>query len=84
MVYDVASLVFGFKRHCFIWLLFTVLTDIVPFFNKLIDDIDVSPVGPSCVKFPISVIEYDRALAFKGFTFVFKMCQVDDVFVTSL
>ena len=84
MIYDVASFVFGFKCHSLIRLLFTALTDIVPFFDKLIDDIDVSPVGPSCVKFPISVIKYDRALAFKGFTFVFKMSQVYDVFVTSL
>jgi len=84
MVYDVTSLIFGFKRHSLIWLVFTVHANAVPFVYKLVDHVDVGSIGPSGVEFPVAVVKYDRPLAFEGFALRLKMRQVNDVLVTSL
>jgi hypothetical protein len=82
--HHITSLVLGLKRYSFVRLIFTVHTDAVPFFNKLVDDVDVSSVGSSSVEFPVAVVKHDRPLAFKGFALRLEMCQVYDVLVTSL
>lgn len=84
VVNDVTPLVLGLKGDGFVWECLPVNSKLVKLLDQLLHHLDIGSVGPSTVEGSVPVIEDDGAFSLEGHTLLFKMCQVDSIFVPLL
>ena len=81
VVDDVTIWILGFKGDSFVWISMTINADLIELVNQFIDDVDVGSLGLGTIEGSAPVVKDYSTLAFKSKTFIFKMCQVDYMFV---
>lgn len=77
VVDNITSLVFGFKSHSFIWMIIAIDGNVVKLGHKFVNDINMTSVGQSRIKIPISMIKDNGTFALESFSFIFEMGQID-------